>query len=178
MIVFVILDGSGDAVEMADETFTRTVVTRHGDFNGEPVVLSAWGLSPAPFLKLASARRMKVAQDGGDFYQAEELPGFDGMTPLWRSPIRVRDHDMGSGWPGPQRLPMVGGGQHRRGATMEVEHLVETFKAGWTAKAWQERLDELAAEGWRFVQSIDRVDGFWVILVRARRAPVGKPGAR
>lgn len=53
---------------------------------------------------------------------------------------------------------------------MEVEHLVETFAASWTAKAWQQRLDELAEQGWRFVQSIDRVDGFWVIFVRARRA--------
>lgn len=58
---------------------------------------------------------------------------------------------------------------------MAIEHRVEPFGAGWTAKAWQQRLDELAAEGFRFVQSIDRVDGFWVILVKVTppRSPSG-----
>jgi hypothetical protein len=52
---------------------------------------------------------------------------------------------------------------------VDVEHKVEMFGAGWTPKGWQERLDELAADGWRFAQCVDRVDGFMIILLRAAR---------
>lgn len=56
---------------------------------------------------------------------------------------------------------------------MDVEHLVRLFPASWSPVGWSTELRELQGQGWRFVQAIDRVDGYLVILVRA-----GQPAAR
>lgn len=54
MIVKLVLSGMFDhehiEAELSDERFVKIVVTRKATWRAVPVELTAWGLSPAPFM--------------------------------------------------------------------------------------------------------------------------------